>query len=387
MRKVRRVILLVDVMGEYNHGLLRGISKYSNLHGPWSFYSAFEYAHKNLTMTQVRNWGADGIIAHFKDTAVAQEVVRMKLPTVLASDELPVASKNLPYVEIDAVELGTAGAEYLLKRGFRDFAYCGFKDIDWSLSRGKSFAERIKEAGFQTYVYEKVDYSVRHSWESEQLLLINWLRSLPSPVGLMACDDFYARRIVEACKLANRNVPRQIAVLGVDNDKLICNLSGPQISSVALSTEKAGYEAAAILDKLMSGQKTSRRKIIVHPTHIVTRPSTDTLATRDNEVIAAVQFIHQNTLKLIQVDDVANAVTLSRRALELRFKKVLGRSVLDEIRAIRTNEVVRMLIETDMSILQIAFAFGYTSSQTMTKSFSRVIGMPPLAYRKKYSPK
>ena len=374
-------------MGEYNHGLLRGISKYSNLHGPWAFYSWYEDIKEKLTMPQVRNWGANGIIAHFKDTAVAQEIARMKLPTVLASDELPVPSKNLPYIEIDAVELGTMAAEYLLNLGFRDFAYCGFEGIDWSVVRGKSFAERITKAGFPTYVYERKFGSVRYSWESEQLLLINWLRSLPTPVGLMACDDFYGRRIIEACKLANLNVPRQIAVLGVDNDKLICNLSGPQISSVALSTEKAGYEAAAILDKLMSGQKTSRQKIVVRPTHIVTRPSTDTLATRDNEVIAAVQFIHQNTSRLIQVGDVANAVSLSRRALELRFKKVLGRSVLDEIRTIRTNQVVRMLIETDMSISQIAFAFGYTSSQNMTKSFRRVIGMPPLAYRKKFSPK
>lgn len=387
MRRFPRVILVIDLMGEYNHGLLRGIAQYSNLHGPWAFYSAYEKVHEKLTMPQVRNWGANGIIAHFKDTVIAQQVKAMKLPTVLASDELPVASQNLPYIEIDGVELGTTAAEYLLNLGFRDFAYCGFEGIDWSLSRGKSFAERITKAGFPTYVYERNIRSDGGSWESEQRLLIKWLRSLPTPVGLMACDDFYGRRVIEACKLANRNVPRQIAVLGVDNDKLICNITGPKLSSVALSTEKAGYEAAATLDKLMSGEKTSRQKIIVHPTHIVTRPSTDTLATKDQEVIAAVQFIHKNVSKLIQVNDVANAVTLSRRALELRFHKVLGRSVLDEIRTIRTNQVVRMLIETDMSILQIAFAFGYTNSQNMTKSFSRVIGMPPLAYRKKYSPK
>jgi len=385
MKKVPKVILLVDFIGGYNYGLLCGIAKYSNLHGPWAFYSEFENVKETRSLPQLRKWGANGIIAHFQDKAIAQKVIAMNLPTVLASDHVP--NPNLSYISVDGAELGTAAAEYLLNLGFREFAYCGYGDIHWSLNRGKSFAERITKAGFPTHVYDRKQMSVVRSWESEQLLLIKWLKSLPTPVGLMACDDYHARRVIEVCKMANLNVPGQIAVLGVDNDKLACNLSSPQLSSVALGTEKAGYEAAATLDKLMSGKKIEKQKIIVHPTHIVTRLSTDTLAIEDQEVIAAVRFIRKNASKLIQVGDVANVASLSRRALELRFQKVLGRSVLDEIRAIRTNEVVRMLIETDMSVSQIASIFGYTSSENMTKSFSRVMGMSPMNYRKKYSSK
>lgn len=224
-------------------------------------------------------------------------------------------------------------------------------------------------------------------WEKEQLVLADWLKSLPKPLGLMTCSDDRARSVIEASKITGLNVPEDVAIIGVDNDELVCSLANPPLSSVAMNVERAGYEIAEVLDKLMAGEKMAGQRIIVHPTHIVTRQSTDILATEDREVASAVHFIHQNGNQIIQVADVIDATTLSRRALEQRFRKILGRSILEEIRRVRVERVSRMLMETNLSVSQIAKAIGYSNSENITRYFRREKGISPLTYRKKYGQK
>jgi LacI family transcriptional regulator len=275
-------------------------------------------------------------------------------------------------------------AEHLLDRGFQCFAYCGFEDMFGARSRGESFRKRIAEAGFETYSYEQPRAKVRRSWESEKSLMADWLKKLPKPVGLMTCTDDRSQDVIEACKIDGLHVPEQVAIIGVDNDEMVCELSTPPLSSITLNTEKAGYEAAELLDKMMAGKKAANEDIIVQPTRIVTRQSTDILAIDDSDVAEAVRFIRQHSREIIQVGDVVDAVALSRRALQQRFKSILGCSVYDEIRRCRIEQIATMLVETHLSIAQVASAFGYPGIEKLSRYFQREKGMTPVAYRKRY---
>ncbi|MHC4520584.1 MAG: helix-turn-helix domain-containing protein, partial [Planctomycetota bacterium] len=194
-------------------------------------------------------------------------------------------------------------------------------------------------------------------------------------------------QVIEACKLAELYVPDQVAVLGVDNDVLICDLADPPISSIALSTEAAGHEAAKLLDQLMSGAAMTGQEIRVRPTHIVTRMSTDMLAVTDREVAAAVRFIRRNPNRMMQVNDVVEATSVSRRVLEKRFKAVLRRSVYQEIRRIRVNYIIELLVGTDMSITEIAVKSGFDGVEHISRYFRKETGISLREYRKRRGPR
>jgi LacI family transcriptional regulator len=203
----------------------------------------------------------------------------------------------------------------------------------------------------------------------------------------MCCNDDRALLVVEACKLIDCSVPDDVAVLGVDNDVLVCDLADPPISSISLSTEGAGYEAARLLDQLMHGGTMDGQVIPVQPTHIVTRMSTDMLAVTDPDVAAALGFIRRNANRLIQVDDVVEATTASRRVLEKRFKAILRRSVHQEIRRIRVNNIIRLLVGTDMSVTDIAAHCGFDGVEHIARHFRKETGVSLRDYRKRHAPR
>ena len=223
------------------------------------------------------------------------------------------------------------------------------------------------------------------SWKHELCAIASWLDSVPKPIAVMACNDNRARHVIEACKIIGLNVPEQVAVIGANNDETICELSDPPLSSVALNTEKAGYEAAELLDRLMAGEKMAEQQIVVEPTHVVSRQSTDILAIKDTEVNKAISFIRQNFKKPIQVADVVEATILSRRMLQKRFRTELRHTIVQEIRQARVKEIVRLLMETNKPILQITKEMGYINYEHISRYFRQVTGMSLLAYRKHYS--
>jgi LacI family transcriptional regulator len=388
MPKVPKVILLIEDSRTYGRQLLRGVARYAHLYGPWTFYRQAPFyimpgLRKN-SFDKLKVWGADGMILrdHVENCA---ELLAMNRPAVVcisAKGQIP----GLPYVLTDNVAIGRMAAEHLLNRGFKNFGYCGFDDLRWSQQRSESFRKRVKESGFETSFYSQPRAASNRSWEGEQVLIVDWLKSLPKPVGVLACNDDRAQNVTEACKTAGLHVPAEVAVIGVDNDDLICGLSEPPISSIALNVEKAGYRAAELLDRLMAGkEKMAGQTIIVEPLDVVTRQSTDVLAIEDPEVAAAVHFIHQNCREPLQVDNVVDATTMSRRALERRFRKIVGRSIHDEIRRVRIAQVTRMLLETNLSVSQIASALNFPGHEHIGRYFRREKGVSPLAYRNHYS--
>ena len=383
-----KVILLIDTARAYGRGLLRGIAKYSDLHGPWIFYwrAPFyrETGREKITLSELKDWGADGVI--IREQKKTKEIISMGLPTIVAPWKEPFP--GVANIITDSVAIGRMAAEHLLDRGFRHFAYCGFGDMFyWCRERSEGFSKRIAETGFQTHFYQQPKSRAQRLWENEQILIADWLKSLPKPIGLMACTDDRSRDVMEACKIAGLHVPDEIAVVGADNDEILCNLCDTPLSSVALSIEKAGYEAAELLDKLMTGEKMADQRIVVRPTHIVIRRSTDILAIEDKEIAEAVRFIRQHPKEPIQVGDVVDAVALSRRSLYQRFHRILGRSPNDEIRRVRVEQIVRMLVETNLSISRIASTLGYTGAAHIARYFRQEKGISLLEYRKQYGHK
>lgn len=375
MDQIPKVILHIETSREYGRQLLRGIAKYSSLRGPWSLYR--EASGFGQSLTSLKNWGATGIIT--RDIGRIKDIINTGIPTIVSIHFS--RSINTPIIVADDVSVGRMAAEHLLERGLRHFGFCGFDDAHWSEARKESFPKRIAEAGFKTHIYRQPRSSARRKWPQEQKELVKWLVDLPKPVGILACNDDRGQHVIEACKVAGLRVPEEIAVVGVDNDPTVCELTDPPLSSVALSVEKAGYEAAELLDLMMKGMEPAKRQIIVHPTHIVARRSSAILAIEDSVLANVLQFIRQNANRAVGVRDVADRVSMSRRTLERRFRKVLRRSIYQQIRYERVERLAQMLMETNLSIGEIATSLDFPSVAHVGRMFHAVKGMSPRAYR------
>lgn len=381
-----KVALLIETARGYGRGLLRGIVRYSRLHGPWSFYVTpgdFEQV-----VPKMRHWGCTGIIARIITPKVAKAILDCGVPTIaldLSDKDLepgnPLA--GLSEIASDSYRAAQMAAEHLLNRQFLHYAFVGTAGRVWSERREKSFCERIVAAGFQPHVYSIPKSKRNRAWDREQSVLAKWLKRLPMPIGLMACNDDCGRGVLEACRTANIHVPEQIAVVGVDNDNLLCELSDPPLSSVALDAERGGYLAAELLEKMMQGSVCKPQRLIVEPLHVVTRRSSDIVAIDDVEVASALKFIHERAASPISINDVVEFVQISRRALEIRFFKTLHRTIHEELLRVRMERAKRLLVESDMPIPKVAMGVGFTTASYFVQVFSHQAGITPARYRAK----
>jgi LacI family transcriptional regulator, galactose operon repressor len=380
MSNVPKIILMLEPLGGYVKGILEGILKYSNIYGPWAFYREPEGLHGILPYLDMKK--ADGMIGFVSETKYkdhAKKIIKSGIPTIAIEYEEQI--KGLPEIKCDSYAVGKMVAEYFLERGFVNFAYCGISEVPCSLERKQGFSETITQAGYETFFYEHS----RHSWFREKCQW-DWLTGIPKPLALMGYNDNCGRFAIEACKNMGLRIPDDIAVMGTDNDEFVTGLASPPLSSVVLGTEKAGYQAAELLDKLMSGkEKNAEQKIIVKPTHVVTRQSTDIIAISDAETSKAIQFIREHSREAIQVAEVADSVALSRRALEKRFNKYLGRSIHYEIKRVRIKEIKRMLIETALPVSRIAMLLGFPDTNKISRYFREEMGQTPLAFRRRHT--
>lgn len=387
MYTVPKVILFLESSRQYGRDLIQGIVRYSRLHGPWTFYreDVFYSQNKNRrkNLAWIKKWGADGIIT--RDSQDMDAFLELGLPVISASAFLE-RSQNVIEIVTDDIRVGELACEHFTRRGFTNFAYFGFNDMPWSKRRQNSFTGLLKEKGFSAHVLNSKS-SRMLNWDKEHPRIIKWLESLPKPIGVLCCNDDRGCDLIEACKAGGLKVPFEVAVIGVDNDVQVCELSNPPLSSISLSTEKAGYQAAETLDKLMSGKPAGLTEINVTPLEVVNRQSTDTLAIDDEQVVQALQFINHSTKELIQVSDVIYHVRCSRRGLDEKFQKHLGYTVFAEIRRVRVENIARMLLETDMSISQIALTLGYNDSDHIARFFKQEKLVTPQAYKKHFASK
>ncbi len=275
-------------------------------------------------------------------------------------------------------------AEHLLERGFRHFAACGFTGHAWSRQRLEGFRQALGVAGPNCAVYES-PWGGRHAhpWELEQSRIGDWLRDRPRPLGVFACNDSRGQHVLDACQRIGLSVPEEVAVLGVDDDVLLCELCDPPLSSVVPNPERVGYEAAALLDRLMAGAKPRRLHECIEPLGVATRQSTDVLAIDDPHIALAVRYIRENACRGVTVHEVLRHVPLSRTILERRFRKYLGRSPQAEIRAVQLKRVKQLLAETDLPLERIAELAGYEHPEYLSVVFKRETGQTPGQYRRR----
>lgn len=385
MLKEWRVALLIETARGYGREVLRGIVRYAGLHGRWSFY--ITPGDLVQALPAMRHWGGTGIIARIQTPRIAAAIVASGLPAIALdlSEEQRVSGNplsRLSELETGSREAGRMAAEHLLEKGFRHYAFVGAHHRVWSDRREQGFSARLAEANFKAHVYRPPRRSCDRQWGLEQGILAAWLRELPKPVGLMACNDDRGREVLEACRAVRLQVPEEIAVIGVDNDSLLCDLAAPPLSSVVFNAERGGYEAASLLEKLMAGHVKKPRRIVVEPLYVVSRHSTDVLALDDTEITIAMRFIRNHAGERIRVRDVAEFVGFSRRTLEVRFQKALGRSLNAEIQRVRLEKAKIMLAETEWSLAKVAESAGYTDASYLHQIFKRQLGITPAKYRR-----
>jgi LacI family transcriptional regulator len=381
-----RVALLIESSRSYGRELLMGIAKYVRIHGPWSI--EFEEGDPCEQFPKwFGRWKWDGIIARVSTPAMAEVIRRAGVPVVDLSGSLPEA--GFPRIRSDEGAVGRLAAEHLIERGFKNFAFCGFNGTDWSDLRRASFERRISEAGLTSQAFENpgpmqsfstLDYE-EHGERHERDLMA-WLQSLPKPCGLMACNDARGRQILNCCREVGVAVPDEVAVIGVDKDEIFCELSDLPLSSVILNTQQIGFEAAALLARLMTGDCAGPTSILVKPMGVMSRQSTDVLAIEDRHIAAALRQIREQACDGLDVRSILKSVPLSRSVLERRFSQILGISPKAEILRVRLDRVCRLLAESDLPLAEVAEKAGFEHPEYMSRLFKKKVGITPGEFRK-----
>jgi len=374
---MKRIVLLIETSRAFGRQLIMGIAHYSKLNGPWSFYK--EPIGLKSSIPHLTSWKPDGII--MRDSLITKELLKLKIPTILAVHDSQYP-QNLPVIKTDSYSIAKLASEHLMEKGLKNFAFCGFDSYDWSKERRINFCRFNSKVGYKTHIYCQPKRIKKNDWENEQHHVRDWVKALPKPVGIFACNDDRGQDILEVCKLLNLKVPEDVAVMGVDNDPMVCNISDPPLTSIALNVESAGYQAAKLIDDMIDKKNIYGKQIIVTPSYVVQRQSSDIFAVDDISVAQAISFIKNNARNKILVEDVVKAVNINRRTLERRFRRAIHRSIVEEIKYTRIELISKLLIESDFSISQITSFFNFTDVEHISRYFKREKGVGLRAFRK-----
>jgi LacI family transcriptional regulator len=299
-----------------------------------------------------------------------------------------VPGSGLPLIATENNLAVNLAVEHFMQRGFRHYAFCGFVGANYSDQRSRFFAERLAQAGLACAIYHPPETSRDAQvieLEKRGLLfqdhLSEWLEFLPKPVALLTCNDIRGQQVVNACRRANLAVPEEVAIVGVDNDEIFCELCDPPLTSVALNTLEIGYEAAALLERIMAGGQRPTQPILIPPLGIVTRRSSDVLAMDDRALAAGTRFLREHAFQALNINEVARAAGMSRRVFERRFAAQVGRPPKAEVLRLRLERVKALLADTDWTLAQIAERTGFKYSEYLHTVFTQKIGMPPGRFR------
>jgi len=333
-------------------------------------------------VSHVRDWKPHGIIAGLVLQQVAQKLVRMRTPLIDTAYTLP--GLKVPTVDVDHTAVGHLAAEYFLERKFGHFGFFGSESAAYSRMQESAFKQRLAEAGHvvsSCYAEYLADLTTPALWKKSAQKTRRWLRHLARPAAIFCCEDAPARYLADVCRQIGLEIPEDTALLGAGNDELDCSLAQPVLSSIAVPSQRIGYEAAALLDRLMSGEARPQEPLLLPPLHVVTRHSTDIMAIEDETVQAALQYIRQHAWEDMSVADMAHDIAVGRRLLERRFRSILGRSVLEEIYRVRVQRAKELLTDTHLPITAVAAQSGFPSASRLDVVFSKLTGLCPTAYR------
>jgi LacI family transcriptional regulator len=379
------VALIVETSTAYGRSILSGISQYVREHGPWTVYIE-QRSLQDAAPPWLERWKGDGIIARASTPKSARKLLKSGVPTVDLNDQ--VRGLGLPQIHSDHGAIARMAADHLMARGFRHFAYFGFPVFEWSVRRQEAFHAHIEAAGHQIHEglpARRVSWSHQQaSWEDEIEGVAKWVKRLPKPFGIMAGNDIRGIQMLDACRRAGVAVPEEVAVVGVDNEELVCLLAYPPLSSVIPDAFRVGYESASLLDLMMKGGTVSEMLRSIPPMGVATRQSSDVTAIANPCIASAMRFIREHACQGIGVEEVLEHSCVSRSVLQRLFRKELGQTILDAITAIRMQRVKALLAETDLSLADIADRAGFAYVEYLSTSFRRQTGQSPSAYRRKF---
>ena len=386
-----RVLLLIPTANLIQRQLLNGILRYAHQHGPWEFHMITGYfEEQGLRMT--REWGCTGAIALTETQSDIDTVLSAGVPVVFINPPADLRGSDGPLAKHccvirDQPAVGRVGADYFLNRQYTNFAFVGHsKNKPWSSLRQQGFVDRLQEKGFGCNVYPSPSRSECNDFGLEKKRLAAWLQSLPKPVALMVSRDQRARQVLDTCAGEGITVPHEVAVLGVDNDEILCETITPSLSSISMDGENTGYDCAKLLDEQMTLPEASRKPCVLSlgMPSVVTRRSTDTSCISDPLIAKAMEYIQLNIDKPLAVADVAKYLNVSQRLLEMRARRSIGLTICSEIQRLRLNRARTLLRNTKMTVSEIALECGFYDPSHLGLWFKKTFEMTPTEFRRSF---
>jgi LacI family transcriptional regulator len=377
MSHIPQVAILVDTSRSYGRDIVRGIRRYVAEYGPWSLY--LEPRDLRSTFPDwLKKWRGDGILSRTVDETMLRQLKATQLPVVELRTS--VLKHPFPFVGIDNSIVGARVAEHLRDRGFQHFGCVLDASENFFVERSDRFIRAVCDAGFECPVFQ----SERSNWAQHQRDLVAWLLKLPKPAGVFAVNDQLGFWVLDAARRAGIAVPEELAVVGAENDNMLCETASPPLSSLRLRGQVVGYAAARLLDEWMQRKRIPKpgEKHLHLPGDIVVRQSSDIVAVEDPRIAAALRFIRQHATENLDVNRVAREVALSRSVLERRMKALIGRSPGQEINRLRFAAVEKFLTQTDLTLDTIAARCGFTHPQYMAEAFRKRSGITPGEFRR-----
>jgi LacI family transcriptional regulator len=379
----QKVAIVIPLSRGYAQDVMRSVSLFARTVKRWLLH--LEDPTHNPELVGLKEWGPDGVLGFLSPPRVAEAVLRLGKPVVNISGR---AEMSIPSVTIDDVAVGRVAADYFLARGFRRFAFLG-NPFPYTRRRGQGFSERVSEAGFSCtdHILPFDSWDVPGpGWLEAEAHMRDWLISLPKPVAVLAANDQLGKDATHTCFNAGLRVPDEVALLGVDNDETICNLSTPPLSSIRTNRERLGQVAAALLDRLMSGdRRAAEEHILIPPLGVNTRQSSDYIADDDPELAEALRLLREKIEEPLSVERLLGLLPMSRRKLERRFRAALGRTPLEEIHRLKIERAKELLTLSDLSQSEIASRLGFSSADRLRLVFRKLTGISPSEYRDRYT--
>ncbi len=368
--------------------VLKGIRSYAHTQDDWHLVSSppafFRSPGVSLDLQFMHQWTGSGIITSAANEEELRAIRKMKIPAVNVLMGLE-ETFGIPRVAVDDYKVGRLAAEHLLSRGLRSLAFLGRKEPWFSQLRHRGFAERVTEAGLSPKaLLQGPDKQTKRSWLGRIDEIAQWVASLPRPTGIFAVHDYRAQLLLDACHVAGLEVPGDIAVIGVDNDENICDHSIPSLTSVACNQEKIGWEAAALLSRMLKGEKPPRADFLMDPERVVARQSTDRLYCSDAATQRALDLMSEQIGKPFNIEELAERVGVSKRTLETRFRSHLAASPHEYLTKLRVQQAQALMSKPGKrTIEQTAIECGFGSVSAFYGVFKRFTGESPAKFRKK----
>ena len=380
LSKMTHVAVLIETFTSSGRSVIRGIANYAEQKGNWRLLLDPRDHEQRSALPD--GWEGHGVIARLNSRLQFEQIKARRIPVINVDDILP----NLPGVSsivTDEAALAEQALDHLLDRGFQHFAYFAPPSNQYSKARGEAFSDLVRSRGYSCQEYKPGYRAGRKlSWMEQQRRVSRWLSSLPRPVAVLTVDAERARQLADICYMSQLKVPDAIAILAGDANELMCEVSTPPLSHVNVASERIGFDAAAILDRVIAGEPGPTEPIKVAPLGITARQSTDLLAIDDPVVVEALRFIRAHAHRGIVVEDILREIPISRRSLEIQFRNYLNRSPAREIRRVQLERSKELLAKRELSISEVAFACGFANATRFGVAFKKDTQTTPLAYRR-----